>query len=88
MLQLLGMNKDSLYLAFYKRRQVKPDGAKRHTALLLMPKTVNVGTVVQRYHVKNKIIDGKIQWVFPDPEETKPRSLRLVSVLYLGKGGQ
>ena len=43
------------------------------------------GTVVQRYHVKNEIIDGTIQWVFPDPEEAKPRTLRLVSVLYLGK---
>jgi hypothetical protein len=85
MSQFLGMNKDRLYLAFYKRGRVKPDDAKYHTALLLVPKTVNDGTVVQRYHVKNEIIDGKIQWVFPDSEEAKPRTLRLVSVLYLGK---
>jgi hypothetical protein len=85
MSQFLGMNKDRLYLAFYRRGRVKPDDAKYHTALLLVPKTVNDGTVLQRYHVKNQIIDGKTQWVFQDPEEVRPRTLRLVSVLYLGK---
>ena len=52
------MNKDRLYLAFYKRGQVKPDDAKYHTALLLVPKKVKDGNVVQRYHVKKTKLSG------------------------------
>jgi hypothetical protein len=85
MSQFFGTNKDRLYLAFYRRGVVNPEDAKYHTALLLVPKTVKDKTKVNRYHVKNDIANGKVQWVFPDDDTPNTRTLKLISVLYLGK---
>lgn len=84
--EIFGTNKFRLYLAFYRRGQVKQGDARFHTSILVLPKKPDMKRKsARRYHVKNLVVgDGQVQWVY-DHNDIQPRTDRLVALLFVGK---